>query len=132
MYIGLWALEEPSSACLICVLVRYFSLFYFSLFYLGVVDSHLLLSWDGSSCCNMALTLVKPSVTEFTQVQVTSLLPGLPSSGAAGQKVITVVIKTKNNGLYVNRQQLVVHINILYLCEGVPTCRCRPTETKIL
>ena len=29
--------------------------------------------------------LVKPSVADFTQVWVTSLLPGLPSSGTAGQ-----------------------------------------------
>ena len=44
----------------------------------GVVDSHLLLRWSGSKCCNTASTWVKPSVTDFAQVWVlrgsTSLL----------------------------------------------------------
>ena len=37
----------------------------------GAVDSsHLLLRWSGSKCCGTALTWVKPSVTDFTQVWV--------------------------------------------------------------
>ena len=35
---------------------------------LGVVDSHLSGGGSGSICCDMALTWVKPSVTDFTQV----------------------------------------------------------------
>ena len=43
----------------------------------------------------MVPTLVKPSVTDFTLVQVTSLLSGLPFSGAAWQTATTLAQKTK-------------------------------------
>ena len=50
--------------------------------YLDEVDSHLLLSWAGSGCCDTALTLVKHKLRRESRAAV---LP--PSSGAARQEV---------------------------------------------